>query len=812
MVEEGDAIAQAEQEQPQVCSNLLPSKEEVQLSPPNPPDKGYAWLIVLGSFLCNALVDGFCFSFGVMRDHIATSFVGASDSQLSFAGSSLTGAYLLMGPISSALANTFGSRPVVMAGSVLACLSFFIASYLTNFYAFVAIFGVLGGISFGLVYLPAVVTVGFWFESRRAFATGIAVCGSGIGTAIFSVLIDRTIEHFSWRGTLMILSALVLNCALAGSFMMPLERYYEILSLREKRRIAKGKPRVKGNIMKKLIENKKRERNVSQGSLNGWIITTANRVEPPPPDFDDQPVMSSDALHRIAETVLRRKTNASRRLANRSSAALNDSNAAAAAAAANSAAAATAATNNSAATAAATPGNAAAMKSSVPQLVRDYSQSQTSLNNSPSMEQPQRQQQLSVSSEPQSPEHSRFVSGVDLHRCSTGPDDVAGQHQLAVTEEVREAITKSVLREMLRPMNRKDVFHSGSLHQLNEYTRSKMSVAGTREYYRSVTSIPPDAGRPAAPAKSAIKQMLDVSILKSPTFCLLLVSSVLTMLGFLQFYQFIKGYAMKRGIPHNDATLLVTLIGVANTVGRIVAGWASDRSWADALWINNLALIGAGLATAFIPFCHTLEPMIGCACCYGLFIAAWVSLRTILVVELMGLDRLTNAYGLLLLFQGVGIVVGPPLGSAIDQLDPTPNYSLSFYLAGCFLILSGLLGVPLRRLSQWEERREELRRSRGRNRQRTATSGSGGGSGVASAIGSRQLPMLAIGGDTFEFSAPQTPQMAPATAAQSVVELPTYQDQFPAAAAAAAGASSTAAAAAASDEQETGEAEFESRI
>uniref|UniRef100_A0A1I8FHC8 MFS domain-containing protein n=1 Tax=Macrostomum lignano TaxID=282301 RepID=A0A1I8FHC8_9PLAT len=509
MVEEGDAIAQAEQEQPQVCSNLLPSKEEVQLSPPNPPDKGYAWLIVLGSFLCNALVDGFCFSFGVMRDHIATSFVGASDSQLSFAGSSLTGAYLLMGPISSALANTFGSRPVVMAGSVLACLSFFIASYLTNFYAFVAIFGVLGGISFGLVYLPAVVTVGFWFESRRAFATGIAVCGSGIGTAIFSVLIDRQLST-------------------------SLARYA-----------------------------------YDPGSLNGWIITTANRVEPPPPDFDDQPVMSSDALHRIAETVLRRKTNASRRLANRSSAALNDSNAAAAAAAANSAAAATAATNNSAATAAATPGNAAAMKSSVPQLVRDYSQSQTSLNNSPSMEQPQRQQQLSVSSEPQSPEHSRFVSGVDLHRCSTGPDDVAGNTSWL-----------SRRKEMLRPMNRKDVFHSGSLHQLNEYTRSKMSVAGTREYYRSVTSIPPDAGRPAAPAKSAIKQMLDVSILKSPTFCLLLVSSVLTMLGFLQFYQFIKGYAMKRGIPHNDATLLVTLIGVANTVGRIVAGWASDRSWA----------------------------------------------------------------------------------------------------------------------------------------------------------------------------------------------------------------------------------------
>jgi hypothetical protein len=35
------------------------------------------------------------------------------------------------------------------------------------------------GIGFGFIYLPAIVTVGYYFESKRAFATGIAVCGSG---------------------------------------------------------------------------------------------------------------------------------------------------------------------------------------------------------------------------------------------------------------------------------------------------------------------------------------------------------------------------------------------------------------------------------------------------------------------------------------------------------------------------------------------------------------------------------------------------------------------------------------------------------
>ena len=48
--------------------------------------------------------------------------------------------------------------------------------------------GVLTGLGFGLIYLPAIVSVSIYFEKKRAFATGIAVCGSGLGTFIFAPL------------------------------------------------------------------------------------------------------------------------------------------------------------------------------------------------------------------------------------------------------------------------------------------------------------------------------------------------------------------------------------------------------------------------------------------------------------------------------------------------------------------------------------------------------------------------------------------------------------------------------------------------
>lgn len=47
---------------------------------------------------------------------------------------------------------------------------------------------------------------------------------------------------------------------------------------------------------------------------------------------------------------------------------------------------------------------------------------------------------------------------------------------------------------------------------------------------------------------------------------------------------------------------------------------------------------------------------------FGLFIAANYSLTSIILVELITLERFTNAYGLLLLVQGIANLIGPPLG------------------------------------------------------------------------------------------------------------------------------------------------------
>ncbi|KAJ8912077.1 hypothetical protein NQ315_000583 [Exocentrus adspersus] len=84
-------------------------------------------------------------------------------------------------------------------------------------------------------------------------------------------------------------------------------------------------------------------------------------------------------------------------------------------------------------------------------------------------------------------------------------------------------------------------------------------------------------------------------------------------------------------------------------------------------------------------------------------ITCFASLRSIVVVDLLGLEKLTNAFGLLLLFQGVAAIIGAPLAAAF--MNATGSYNASFYLSGSMLLASAIMCYPLNWINKWEKRR-----------------------------------------------------------------------------------------------------------
>ena len=94
------------------------------------------------------------------------------------------------GPIASYMTNKLGWRLTTVIGSVLAsaglCLSAVAPSVV--FLYFTA--GGLVGLGLGNIYLPRLDCITQYFSEKRPLVTGIAICGSGIGTAVFAPATD----------------------------------------------------------------------------------------------------------------------------------------------------------------------------------------------------------------------------------------------------------------------------------------------------------------------------------------------------------------------------------------------------------------------------------------------------------------------------------------------------------------------------------------------------------------------------------------------------------------------------------------------
>ena len=71
------------------------------------------------------------------------------------------------------------------------------------------------------------------------------------------------------------------------------------------------------------------------------------------------------------------------------------------------------------------------------------------------------------------------------------------------------------------------------------------------------------------------------------------------------------------GLSKNQGAWLISIIGIANTVARVVCGFISDLPSVDALLLNNLALVIAGVATFLCPLCYSFALLAVYAAVFG---------------------------------------------------------------------------------------------------------------------------------------------------------------------------------------------------
>ncbi|XP_060067053.1 monocarboxylate transporter 13-like [Ylistrum balloti] len=188
----------------------------------NSVDGGWGWAVAFSSFMTNVLIDGVCVTFGIFFPEFLRYF-GESKAKTQMLSSIMVGTLSCVGPFVSALVNRYGCRLVSRCGTVIASIGVFLSSFSPNLDVMIIFYGILGGVGFGFLYVPPIVIIGEYFDKRRALATGIAVCGAGLGGLIFAPVNEFLLEKYAWRGTMWIMSAITLNSAVFSATFKPMK-------------------------------------------------------------------------------------------------------------------------------------------------------------------------------------------------------------------------------------------------------------------------------------------------------------------------------------------------------------------------------------------------------------------------------------------------------------------------------------------------------------------------------------------------------------------------------------------------------------
>ncbi|KAH8415971.1 hypothetical protein KR222_005428 [Zaprionus bogoriensis] len=630
-----------------------------------PPDSGWAWVVMVASFLCCTVIDGIVFcSSAILAD--VKKDLGSTDTTVAFVSSLLSGCYLMAGPFVSALANRFGFRPVTMVGGVFAATCFGIASYTKNIVVLMIVYGVLGGIGFCMVYIPAVVIIGFYFEKWRALATGVALCGSGVGTFVFAPLTKILMEQ-GWRYTVAVQGCIVLTTAIFGLAFRPIQPI--TLGVTEDGAVVdeeKTKLNGHGNTVAPTPQ-------LHQAAFTKPL--PEGRFAYSMPNSAHNTYMGASQRHHYPTAAeIFKGMNLERR-----------------------------------------PSGQASKGTELKQLRKSQP---TTPNGDPQQltfnlhkelttvgeneEEAENDNLLETEAKPISIQARRHtVSGrrpQDLAKRGAGVGhDAAASHHHGQSQSAS------------RPMYRDDIFFTGSLTRIPQY-QSQTSLA----YHMSVTRLPTkqdmleDRQKGCRICPEAVRRtlstMLDTSLLKSPSFMCLAFSGFLTMMGFFVPFAFLQPRAVAAGITATSAVGMISGIGVVNTISRIVCGSLSSMPSLKPLWLNNVAITAGGLATIFSGIVINEVSQWTFVVLFGICIACFSALRSLIAVELIGLEKLTNAFGFLMLFQGVAATIGSPIAGALHSA--TGSYNAAFYFSGGLILLSGFLCYPLTYIANWEKRRD----------------------------------------------------------------------------------------------------------
>lgn len=342
--------------------------------------------------------------------------------------------------------------------------------------------------------------VGFYFERRRGLAAGISSAGAGVGMLILSLLAAFLAEQYGWKGCLIIMAGVCLQCTLCGTLMRPLVPTLSVLQPNaflskddDEKSVAKSEP-VTSRFVSNLPVIKE---NVL---LNCDDVTKTTDLVPYPSDTSENSNDSKLSPH--AKRLLARDNSQVEQQPSASS-------------------------------------RRVVGVSSCVELA-------TERDSFPMIRSPKRR----VSED----NAQLMITNYQLwQELSSSSDKTSGSQARRSTSVLTDPV--------VTPLMKKDIFYSGSIASLHSsITRMEKDadVPSLPELYHPAVYVQKSA---MSRAVHILKEMLDVSILVNLSFVVICAANVFIQLGYFVPIVFLPAYGLSLGLSAAQAATLLAVLG-----------------------------------------------------------------------------------------------------------------------------------------------------------------------------------------------------------------------------------------------------------
>lgn len=181
----------------------------------------------------------------------------------------------------------------------------------------------------------------------------------------------------------------------------------------------------------------------------------------------------------------------------------------------------------------------------------------------------------------------------------------------------------------------------------------------------------------------------DISLLRDPAYLVILFSSSTVAISCTNFLILLPSFAKNIGFDKDQGALLLSTVSALDLVGRIGGSTLCDLNLIPKPVYFIGGLIVSGIALAVIPFLSTyLTISIFCAI-FGLASGINNSVTTLIMAEILGVERLMSTYGISLFVNGILQLVGPFVCGAWFNRDK--NFVSMFFTFGIIFIAGASL-------------------------------------------------------------------------------------------------------------------------